>query len=1038
MRLSSYSITLVFIVLGLIGVLFIPSLSLQYLPSSASSSLTVSYNWRGASARVIEKEVTSKLEGLFSTISGKESISSVSSKDRGSVKINLKRGTDIQRVRFELMMLIRQIYSSLPPGVSYPVIGYDIQSRVEDSKQILSYSIVSERPLSSIYKFGKESVIEELDAISGVNKIDISEVGEQVILIEVDPLICKNFDLEIYEIYSSISSIIGEPKMGIFNNTSFEIRGQVDFHSLQYIPIKTVNDKIIRVGDVANISLFDNPPSRYSRINGLNTVNISFFADKGSNYVKVISNIKNRVKELSQSFPSDIDIIVISDLSQEINKELNKIYIRVLFSLSILMLFVFIVSRSIRYVVVIFITLIVNILVAIIFYNLFDIELHVYSLAGITVSLGIIIDTSIIMISHYSYFKNRKAFIAILAAILTTVGSLSVFVFLPEELKIILRDFSSVIIINLLISLLVALLFVPALIDRYPIEIFAKQSLSLKRVLRVVKFNSYYKKYIAKGLRYRSLLLLFIILFFGLPVFMLPKNIDGDDSLSKIYNATLGSDFYNNKLRSKVDVVFGGSLRLFSQKVSSSGWLRSFEREELYISASMPDGCTVEQMNSVIKFMENHLAQYDQIDAFYTNINSHKSGQIRVVFKKEYSNCPSLLMIKNNVISTAVDFGGANWNVAGLDDNYFSNRVSSGDYRSYSITLNGYNYDKLYDYAQWLEKKLEESPRVADIIISSQRAVLNEYYIEVNKERLALYNISLRELFQSLSTRLSKYSVGNMEYIDGERYRIELGAVGISDFGIWNFNNEYIVVGNKLIKLSDIGSIEFRKSGNDIIKKDQQYELRVSFNFIGSYELANRVVKREVDNLNKNILPVGFKAKTESYRWDYEKSNYYLLILLIAIIIYFVCSVLFESFLQPFIIILLIPVSYTGLFLTFYIFDFKFDQGGFAAMILLSGLSVNAGIYLINQYNIYVSRVNNKILSTREMLKYYLKSFNIKIVPILLTIISTVLGLIPFLTDGPSEVFWFAFAAGTIGGLIWSILGIIFIIPIFLLKKVDN
>ena len=159
MRLSSYSITLVFIVLGLIGVLFIPSLSLQYLPSSASSSLTVSYNWRGASARVIEKEVTSKLEGLFSTISGKESISSVSSKDRGSVKINLKRGTDIQRVRFELMMLIRQIYSSLPPGVSYPVIGYDIQSRVEDSKQILSYSIVSERPLSSIYKFGKESVI---------------------------------------------------------------------------------------------------------------------------------------------------------------------------------------------------------------------------------------------------------------------------------------------------------------------------------------------------------------------------------------------------------------------------------------------------------------------------------------------------------------------------------------------------------------------------------------------------------------------------------------------------------------------------------------------------------------------------------------------------------------------------------------------------------------------------------------------------------------------------------------------------------------
>ena len=131
------------------------------------------------------------------------------------------------------------------------------------------------------------------------------------------------------------------------------------------------------------------------------------------------------------------------------------------------MVFVWLVRRNWKYLSIIAITLAANVLIAVMAYYVFDMRLHTFSLAGITVSLGLIIDAAIVMVDHYSYYHNRKAFLAILAALLTTIGSLVVVFFMPEYIQRDLYDFSWIIIINLTVALVVALFFVPALVKQF-------------------------------------------------------------------------------------------------------------------------------------------------------------------------------------------------------------------------------------------------------------------------------------------------------------------------------------------------------------------------------------------------------------------------------------------------------------------------------------------------------------------------------------------------------------------------------------------
>jgi multidrug efflux pump subunit AcrB len=248
-----------------------------------------------------------------------------------------------------------------------------------------------------------------------------------------------------------------------------------------------------------------------------------------------------------------------------------------------------------------------------------------------------------------------------------------------------------------------------------------------------------------------------------------------------------------------------------------------------------------------------------------------------------------------------------------------------------------------------------------------------------------------------------------------------------NDFSKFDLEQKGLVGGTERIyKISDFGTLTKETTTNALNKEDRQYIRAVAFEYMGSAKFGNEYLDEVLDEM-KQTMPIGYTAEKRTWSFSYEKAKrQYSLLAFLIVGIFMICAVLFENLKQPVYIIAIIPISFIGLFLIFSLFDFYFDQGGYAAFVMLGGLAVNAGIFIVNDLNNRTTGAYNRNV---------LKSVAGKAIPILLTILSTCFGLIPFIMEGQNEIFWFSLAIGTIGGLVFSMLGVFWALPVFLWKK---
>ena len=507
-RIPAFSLILIMAVLMVVGGALIPLLRISYHPSPEQGKrLTISFSWPGASQRVIEQEITSKVEGLVASVVGVEKTSSVSSQGNGSVTVVLKEKANVSAVRFEISSLLKQIAEKLPEGAGGLYLqGGNIGGGLrQNTRQVLSYIINADMDPANIKDYVERNIKPYLTQIDYVRDVSVGGAMPLYLDIEYNPIELQRYGLESNVIVSGLQNFLGQRSIvgdvdridrdGNKERITLLLETERLGPDIGKTPLATIDGKIIYLNDVAKFDYKKRQETSFYRINGLNTIYLSIFADTETNIIKASAEIRERMEKIQANLTDGFYVTLTNDAAKEVREELVKLVKRTFLCLAILFLFVWIISRSRRYLSVIAISLFANVLIAVIFYYLFDVELNLISLAGVAVSLGIMIDTVIVMVDHYSYYHNRSAFIAILAALLTTIGSLVIVFFMPDYVKGALNHFSTIIIINLVVALFVALFFVPAIIDHS--ELCCRQmKKSCKRLKRIVSWSRFYTRYI--------------------------------------------------------------------------------------------------------------------------------------------------------------------------------------------------------------------------------------------------------------------------------------------------------------------------------------------------------------------------------------------------------------------------------------------------------------------------------------------------------------------------------------------------------------
>ena len=365
-RISPFSLLLTMIILMIIGAALIPLVDVGSSPRPRQGkTLTISYSWRNASPKVVEQEVTSRIEGLVSAVKGVAEVSSLSNFGSGRVTVVLKKEADVSAVKFEISSLLKQVRKKLPEGVSYPVLsGGEVVNEDEGRQEntvrtLLTYQVNSSLKDEQIKEYMEKNVEPVVRAWEDVRKVEVTGGTSKYLEITYDPLVVANYGLTVADVADGIRSFIGKSDIvgdvmypdtdGEESRVTLYLKTSRFARQIGEMPLKTVDGKIIYLNDLATFEYKDRLPGRYFRVNGLNTIYMNIIVDADANEIELSRQIRQKIEELKPGLRDGLYLTLTYDAAKEKQSELETLITRTLMSLAILLAFVWLVRRSWKY-----------------------------------------------------------------------------------------------------------------------------------------------------------------------------------------------------------------------------------------------------------------------------------------------------------------------------------------------------------------------------------------------------------------------------------------------------------------------------------------------------------------------------------------------------------------------------------------------------------------------------------------------------------------------------------------------------------------
>lgn len=997
---------LVYVAVAIIGIFSLVNLPVDLFPDMGENTIMVFTTYPGASASDVENNVSKPLENVLNGVSDLKHISSDSRENYSIVFLEFEYGIDIEDATNDVRDKLDMVSSMLPDDANTPFL---FKFSVDDMP-ILMLSVQSGASTNALYKILDDRVVSPLSRVGGVGTVSISGAPQREIQIYCDPYKLEAYNLTI----EAIAGVVGAENrnlplgsMDIGSETySMRVQGEFsDAKQMENIVVGSFNNQNIYLRDVAVVK--DTVQERMQEVynNGVRGAMIVVQKQSGANSVQISEKVMSMIPDIQKTLPSDVKLGVIANTSESIVNTINSLEESIILILVLVVLVVLFFLGRWRATFIIAIVIPVSLVGAFIYLGFTGNTLNIISLSSLSIAIGMVVDDAIVVLENISthiergsrpksaaVFATSEVSLSIIA---TTLVLLAVFIpltFLEGVAGIMFKQLGWIVSIVIIISTLAALTLTPMLSS-----IMLKNNPNRGKV-----FNAIYTP-IEKFL----------------------------DWLDKIYAKMLGWCVSRKGVVLIVAMlIFGSSLLLF--KFIPTEFFPTQDQARLSATVKLPIGTRMETSRAfALDFVEQVRKDYPEVlminfsvgqpddDNTFGMLSQNGSHIVKfnVRLTKKTERKRSLNEIADNLRADLAKYPEVNTYIV-------SSGGGMGGQNSVDVELYCYDLDITDKFAADLKSRMEKVPGCSEVSISREEYT-PEFQVDFDREKLAEHGLNLTTAASYVRNRFNGYTASYYRE-DGDEYNIKVRYAPEYRESIESIEN--ILVYNNQgvgVRVKDLGTVVERLTPPTISRKDRERMVKVSCVVAKDAVLSELVAETE-KVLNDMEIPSSLMYEIGGAWEDQQESfaDMIMIMVLIVILVYIVMASQFESFSYPFIIMFSIPFALTGVLIGLAVSNTPLGIMAMVGILLLIGIVVKNGIVLVDYTILCCERgqsINEAIVTAgRSRLR-----------PILMTTLTTVLGMIPLAVDkGEGAEMWNSLGTVVSWGLSLSTLVTLVLIPI--------
>lgn len=961
---------MVMLIAVLLGFISLGRLPVDLYPEIEVPVAIVSVNYSGVAPAEMETLISKPLEQSLSTLSNLDEISSISSEGSSLVVVQFQYGTDMDFAALEMREKVDLIKGALPDGAGTPLV-----LKIDpNAMPVIELSMASDLPLDKLQSIVEDDILSRIERLEGVASVSTFGGTEKEISVELDPSKMSGYSLSVAQIQNILRSENLNLPGGTVKRGDQEllVRTTGEFKSIEdikNIPISLRSGEVIRLYDIATVQEDFKDIDSLSRFNGQTSIGVSISKQSIANTVNVAEGVLQEVAKLQNEYPQ-IEMEVAVDQSEFISKSIGNVATSAIGGGLIAVVVLFLFLRNIRSTFIVAISIPVSIVATFALMYFSNLTLNLVSLGGLALGVGMLVDNSIVVLENiyrlaeegYDIKKasvegTRQVSMAVIASTLTTVAVFLPIVFVEGFTAIIFKQLSYTVTFSLIASLVVALTVVPMLSSKIlrvgEVKKRQHKGFSLGRIFDVFstgidKTSNQYSKLLSTALAHRVIAIVAAVAILVSSVFLV---------------ATVGTEFF------------------------------PAEDEGSYtVTIDMPFGSSLEQNDEITKKVEDIIEQIPETDRVFTRIGgsdmfqaaSTNSSSINVnlieISERERSTADVVQEVRQQV----EQIPGAEFTVAEAS----SMSGGGGPAASpVSIAIKGDDLETLQQIGIEFRDIIKEVEGISqpELDVSDGEP---EARVIIDRNRASIYGITAGEVANGLKNAVEGVKATTLKTGEDEiDIRVSLDETVKSS--VENMKQiEISTPSGRVVTLGQVAEIEFDNSPTQITRVGQVRTLSVNSDIVGR-DLGSVVADIE-DKLEEYPMPDGY-----SYDFTGEQeqlaeafSGLILALGLSIIIVYMILASQFESLLHPLTVLLSVPFGLSGGFIGLFITGRTLSVPAFIGVIMLSGIVVNNAIVLVD----YINQLRATGMKRNEAI---IKAARDRFRPIMMTTLTTVLGLLP-------------------------------------------